>query len=64
MVKPEVDTLLTVPDDPPSAGPDRALDPPPDRGPLPPGTPCPDAAPAAGGDVAVAEVDVEEDAAA
>ena len=29
MVKPEVDTLLTVPDDPPAAGPDRALDPPP-----------------------------------
>jgi hypothetical protein len=27
MVKPEVDTLLTVPDDPPAAGPDRALDP-------------------------------------
>jgi hypothetical protein len=29
MVKPDVDTLLTVPDDPPAAGPDRALDPPP-----------------------------------
>jgi hypothetical protein len=29
MVKPEMDTLLTVPDDPPGAGPDRALDPPP-----------------------------------
>jgi hypothetical protein len=29
-VKPEEDTLLTVPDDPPAAGPDRALDPPPD----------------------------------
>jgi hypothetical protein len=29
MVKPEVDTLPTVPDDPPAAGPDRALDPPP-----------------------------------
>jgi hypothetical protein len=28
-VKPDVDTLLTVPDDPPAAGPDRALDPPP-----------------------------------
>jgi hypothetical protein len=27
IVKPEVDTLLTVPDDPPAAGPDRALDP-------------------------------------
>jgi hypothetical protein len=33
-VKPEVDRLLTVPDDPPAAGPDRALDPlPPDPGP-------------------------------
>jgi hypothetical protein len=29
MVKPDVDTLLTVPDDPPAAGPDRALEPPP-----------------------------------
>jgi hypothetical protein len=29
MVKPDVDTLPTVPDDPPAAGPDRALDPPP-----------------------------------
>jgi hypothetical protein len=28
-VKPDVDVLLTVPDDPPAAGPDRALDPPP-----------------------------------
>jgi len=28
-VNPEEDTLLTVPDDPPAAGPDRALDPPP-----------------------------------
>jgi hypothetical protein len=28
MVKRDVDTLLTVPDDPPAAGPDRALDPP------------------------------------
>jgi hypothetical protein len=27
--KPEVDTLLTLPIDPPAAGPDRALDPPP-----------------------------------
>jgi hypothetical protein len=33
-VKPEVDTLPTVPDDPPAAGPDRALEPPPaDPGP-------------------------------
>jgi hypothetical protein len=29
MVKPDVDRLLTVPDDPPAAGPDRALDAPP-----------------------------------
>ena len=28
-VKPEVDTLVTLPDEPPAAGPDRALDPPP-----------------------------------
>jgi len=28
-----VDTPLAVPDDPPAAGPDRALDPPPDPGP-------------------------------
>lgn len=34
-VKPDVDTLLTVPTAPPAAGPDRALDPPPpDRGPV------------------------------
>jgi len=39
-VKPDVDTLLTVPDAPPEAGPDRALDPRP--------------APAADGDVTVA----------
>ncbi|WP_370364112.1 hypothetical protein [Catenulispora sp. GP43] len=29
MVKPDCDTPATVPDDPPTAGPDRALDPPP-----------------------------------
>jgi hypothetical protein len=29
IAKPDVDTLLTVPDDPPAAGPDRALDAPP-----------------------------------
>jgi hypothetical protein len=35
MVKLDVDTLPTVPDAPPAAGPDRALDPPPpDPGPL------------------------------
>jgi hypothetical protein len=33
MVKLDVVTLLTVPDDPPAAGPDRALDPPPAAGP-------------------------------
>jgi len=38
-VKPDVDTLLAVPDDPPAAGPDRALDPPPD--PEPPAGPLP-----------------------
>ncbi|HWH10249.1 MAG TPA: hypothetical protein VG165_03915 [Solirubrobacteraceae bacterium] len=30
--KPDADTLLTVPVDPPAAGPDRALDPPPATG--------------------------------
>jgi hypothetical protein len=30
IVKPDVDTLVTVPADPPAAGPDRALDPLPD----------------------------------
>jgi hypothetical protein len=35
---PDLDTLLTLPIDPPAAGPDRALDPP------PPGTGCPDVA--------------------
>jgi hypothetical protein len=35
MAKLGVDTLSTVPDDPPADGPDRALDPPPpDPGPL------------------------------
>jgi hypothetical protein len=46
-VNPEVDTLSTVPDDPPAAGPDRALDPP------PPGMWWPDVAEA---DVAVVAV--------
>jgi hypothetical protein len=51
-VKLDVETVPTVPDDPPAAGPDRALDPPPpDLG--PPATP-----PAvAEGDEAVAEGD-------
>jgi hypothetical protein len=38
MVKPDVDRLPTVPDDPPAAGPDRALDPPPPD-PKPPAEP-------------------------
>ena len=38
MVKVGVATLPTVPDAPPAAGPDRALDPPP-RGPSPPAEP-------------------------
>jgi hypothetical protein len=58
-VKPAVDRLLTVPVDPPAAGPDRALDPPlPNPG--PPAAPVPKApCPAlAEEDVAVAEGDV------
>ena len=43
-MKPDVDTLLTVPDAPPEAGPDRAL------GPPPPGCPA----------VAELEVELEE----
>jgi len=51
-VKPDVDTLPTVPAAPPAAGPDRALDrAPPD--PTPPAGPLPDAV--AEGDVMVAE---------
>jgi hypothetical protein len=38
MVKPDADTLATVPDAPPAAGPDRALDPPPPD-PAPPAKP-------------------------
>jgi hypothetical protein len=45
--KPEAETLLTLPIDPPAAGPDRALDP------RLPGTGCPDVAE---GDVAVVAV--------
>jgi hypothetical protein len=52
-VKPDVDRLLTVPDDPPAAGPDRTLDPP-----LP--DPVPAAPPPAGTECAA---DAEEDAA-
>jgi hypothetical protein len=51
-VKLDVDTLSTVPDAPPEAGPDRALDPPPPD-PRPPAEPPPAAV--AEGDVAVAE---------
>jgi hypothetical protein len=63
-VKLDVDTLPTVPTAPPSAGPDRALDPaPPDPG-APPGMPCPAGAEAdeaaVEGDVAVAEGDVAQ----
>jgi hypothetical protein len=55
-VKLDVETLLTVPDAPPAAGPDRALDPPP-AAPLP-GPGCP----VAEGDVPVAEGDVAQPA--
>jgi hypothetical protein len=48
-VKLELDTLSTVPDDPPAAGPDRALDP------LPADTGCPDVAEADAAVVAVPE---------
>jgi hypothetical protein len=51
-VKPDVDTLATVPDAPPEAGPDRALDPPPPD-PRPPAEPLPAAV--AEGDVTVVE---------
>ena len=57
-MKLDVDTLPTVPDDPPEAGPDRALDPPPPAASLP-GPGCPDVAE---GDVAVAEGDVAQPA--
>ena len=53
MAKLDLETLVTVPDDPPAAGPDRALDPP------PPGPGCPAVAE---GDVAVAEGDVAQPA--
>jgi hypothetical protein len=49
IVKLDLDTLATVPDDPPAAGPDRALDPP------PPGTRCAEAAEVDGAVVAVPE---------
>ena len=51
-MKLDADTLLTVPDAPPEAGPDRALDPPPPD-PRPPAEPLPAAV--GEGDVAVAE---------
>jgi hypothetical protein len=57
MVKLDVDMLPTVPDAPPEAGPDRALDPaPPDAD--PPATPLPGAGCPACGDVAVGEAAV------
>jgi hypothetical protein len=58
-VKLDVDTLATVPDAPPGAGFDRALDPPPPD-PKPPAEPLPDPGrPAvAEGDMAVAEGDM------
>jgi hypothetical protein len=69
MVKPDVDTLPTVPDAPPAAGPDRALDPvPPDpRPPVWPLVGCPDGADgdevaADGDDVAAEGDDVAADA--
>jgi hypothetical protein len=64
-LKPDEVTLVTVPEDPPVAGPDRALDPPPpDSGPpaaLPPGAPVPADTE---GDVAVVDEGVVEDDAA
>jgi hypothetical protein len=53
-VKPDEDTLPTVPDDPPAAGPDRALEPPP-----PDAAPAPAELPAAALGAAVAEGDEE-----
>jgi hypothetical protein len=55
MVKPDVVMLVTVPDAPPAAGPDRALDP------APPAAVVEDVA-AVVGDVAFAEGDVEQPA--
>ena len=52
IVKPEADTLVTVPADPPAAGPDRALDPPPDL--------CP-AKPPPGAELPAAEDEDEDD---
>jgi hypothetical protein len=54
MVNPELDTVPIVPDDPPAAGPDRALDPPP----LEPGAP---EAPAAGRACAEGGAEADED---
>ena len=52
-MKPDVVTLLTVPDAPPAAGPDRALDP-------PPAAVVEDDVAVVEGDVAVAEGDEEQ----
>jgi hypothetical protein len=58
-VKLDVDALSTVPDEPPAAGPERALDPPPL-----PGSPCPATAegdvPVAGEEAVVAEEDAAQ----
>jgi hypothetical protein len=57
-VKLDVDTLATVPADPPAAGPDRALEPPPPAAPRPnPGRPD-----VAEGDAAVVEGEVAQPA--
>src|SRR5450755_3749979 len=59
IVKPAVDTLPTVPDAPPAAGPDRALDPPPPA--APPASPGrPDVAEDAGAAAEEAAAAVEE----
>jgi len=65
IVKLDVDTVSTVPDAPPAAGPDRALDPPPVAPLTGPG--CPDVAdgdaPVADGDAPVVEGDAAQPAA-
>ena len=61
-MKLDVDTLSTVPDAPPAAGPDRALDPPPLTGPGCPAVADGDAA-VADGDAPVTEGDAAQPAA-
>ena len=61
-MKLDVDTVSTVPDAPPAAGPDRALDPPPLTGPV--GLDVADEdAPVADGDAPVVEGDAAQPAA-